>query len=1118
MSRRWCLVSVVAWALSVAVSCFAQQTLTVPDDYPTIQAAIDAASLGDTVYVKAGYYKENLSIGKPVHLKGEGQGATWILPPDTSEPAIRAWLFEGTLHISDLSVRQASIGLFLAAYDAALVSAEGLRVLESEVGISALGSGAVSVARSYLVDNDIGVVAWASRTELTEVEFVEGTIGILLAGDGETSIRDCLIGAPEFGIGTYTVDCGWEADEFTGTVLGEGNRLVAVAMDLCPGSASSRWPEKFVDAAWRESVGRAIQLFENGLVAYQRQLFAYASRLWEESLRIVEQHPYAHLEAMIRLNMGGVHVLLADYGVAIRELSHARQYYEKRGMEYSVAAVDQNLGALYLDQGRYDDAWTALWGARTVFAERSMEAEVAGVEQNIGILFRRMGRYEEALSTYETALKVFRRLEMHTSVAEVRGNMGAVHLSLGRYWRAVEEFQVARAVFKREHRPIGVAMADHNIGLAHYHLALLDPSLLRTALSHLENARAIYAQHPAMEVYVARVNRNLGMVYSMLGWHARALAIYEDSRELFSRRNMSLKQAETSVNIAFALAQLERFDDALATYQTALSMLDAFPAVPGAAYSHPETRWVIHANMGSALESLGRVALAAQAYRQAIDVVETIREHLRTEQLKLALGERTRLVYEHYIDLLCRMDRGSEAFPYAERSRARTFLDILYEGGVNPEQLISAEAGVSAGVVDPVAVDEAIADALDRLEPGEAVLSYFVTERGVYLWVIAWEEGVGQHLLSEPLFLECERTALLGDVTEARILLETTGPSLGQRMRLEELLGRLYERLVQPGLAALPEGVDTLVLVPSGPLWYMPFAALPMTDQPYVPVGLSTRPRHLVEAYTVAYLPSVASLSVLLGLEDEVGEGLYMGLADPELTETQLRRLGVEMPYFEFLRGVAEDFAKCYTGKPAVVYVGAEATESRAHQEAPGHRVILYAAHGLFNPHVPLQSELYLAPGREQYVEGERRIPDGYYRAWEVLLTDHRGVELVVLAACESLLPALRDLREQQAVLSGKPVEDVELTTDQLEKIVVGDEVAGMARAFLSSGAHSVLGTLWQASPHAIAELLTSACGHYRRELSWAEALREAQIELIESDAYSDPWFWAPFQLIGRWR
>jgi len=62
---------VVLLSLLISFTCFAQQTLTVPDDYTTIQAAIDAADSGDTVYIKVGRYTENIFVSEPINLATE---------------------------------------------------------------------------------------------------------------------------------------------------------------------------------------------------------------------------------------------------------------------------------------------------------------------------------------------------------------------------------------------------------------------------------------------------------------------------------------------------------------------------------------------------------------------------------------------------------------------------------------------------------------------------------------------------------------------------------------------------------------------------------------------------------------------------------------------------------------------------------------------------------------------------------------------------------------------------------------------------------------------------------------------------------------------------------------
>jgi hypothetical protein len=55
-----------------------QKILRVPEEHPSIQEAVDAATSGDLILVRPGVYMENVILWKPVALQGHGEGSTVI--------------------------------------------------------------------------------------------------------------------------------------------------------------------------------------------------------------------------------------------------------------------------------------------------------------------------------------------------------------------------------------------------------------------------------------------------------------------------------------------------------------------------------------------------------------------------------------------------------------------------------------------------------------------------------------------------------------------------------------------------------------------------------------------------------------------------------------------------------------------------------------------------------------------------------------------------------------------------------------------------------------------------------------------------------------------------------
>ena len=72
------LISLIVSVLEIDDSMAQSNMIVVPDDFPTIQEAIDDADEGGTIFVRSGNYFENLVINKSIYLTGENPNTTII--------------------------------------------------------------------------------------------------------------------------------------------------------------------------------------------------------------------------------------------------------------------------------------------------------------------------------------------------------------------------------------------------------------------------------------------------------------------------------------------------------------------------------------------------------------------------------------------------------------------------------------------------------------------------------------------------------------------------------------------------------------------------------------------------------------------------------------------------------------------------------------------------------------------------------------------------------------------------------------------------------------------------------------------------------------------------------
>jgi CHAT domain-containing protein len=164
--------------------------------------------------------------------------------------------------------------------------------------------------------------------------------------------------------------------------------------------------------------------------------------------------------------------------------------------------------------------------------------------------------------------------------------------------------------------------------------------------------------------------------------------------------------------------------------------------------------------------------------------------------------------------------------------------------------------------------------------------------------------------------------------------------------------------------------------------------------------------------------------------------------------------------------------------KPSTVLLGARATETNFKQlPLNQYKVIHLALHGYVDPEYPDRSALVFAPE-------EPHTDDGLLQVREI--RDLRfNASLITLSACDTGVGP------------------------------VGEEgAANIVNAFIEAGAQSVVSTLWELEDHATAQLMTAFYANLSHREEKAEALRQAQLEMLNSGA--PPYYWAGFVLDGE--
>ncbi len=92
------------------------KTIVVPDDFSSIQLAVDSAAEGDTVFVKRGTYHQNVSIAKSLSLVGEESENTIIIGLESSDETINFYAPSSIIIVNADDVKISGFTLSIDGY------------------------------------------------------------------------------------------------------------------------------------------------------------------------------------------------------------------------------------------------------------------------------------------------------------------------------------------------------------------------------------------------------------------------------------------------------------------------------------------------------------------------------------------------------------------------------------------------------------------------------------------------------------------------------------------------------------------------------------------------------------------------------------------------------------------------------------------------------------------------------------------------------------------------------------------------------------------------------------------------------------------------------------------
>ena len=795
-------------------------------------------------------------------------------------------------------------------------------------------------------------------------------------------------------------------------------------------------------------------------------------------------------EAAATFQIGFSLVRLYRLNEAMAEYDRALEIYRSLDARSDVAQTLNAIGVALHNAGDLNASLPYLEKAVEEAENLKDPIGVARSQMNLGNLYKDLGRYREALQSFQRSLDLIRnRPGMERRIAMVINNMGGVYYDQYETELAVQSHQQAIAMKEAVHVDAAeLASSVLNLGVDYERMG----DHLQ-AIPYLERAMKLTEGGPNQRLQDL-ILYNYAVTLHSLKRNPEAADKLNRAVEIAERVRDQDLAASSQVELAEIAVEDGRYADALALAQPALDY----------ARRENEPRTLSRADevIAAAQQALGRLEQAEASISEAIGSAERQRSEIPAERQALARFMEGQLAtYQRMVDIQMDLHHPDLALAYAERSKGRVLLDVLQSGGtpvnkslaaselreeatrlsrlrrVKEDQMalsrqpepdhtrmaalerqledarteyqtyeLSLYAAHPELKVQRVAFDPAAAGELAAALPDAdtAMLEYEMTDSGACVFVVTrGANGANVQAIRLPV----QKENLKRDVRRFREQIAS------RDLSYRTLAMSLYRQLLQPVHEQL-RGKHTLVIVPDGELWQVPFQALE-----------SAPGRYVVEDYAVFYTPSLSVLHEMQKLHQAHSQG------SPKLLAVDAARLPAVSREVSGLREV-------YGASNVRIYAGSDADHDRVKREAPNYQILHLAAHGVFEDRHPMDSYLVLAKAGKPEA--------GMLQARE-MMDMNLHADMVVLSGCETGRGSFGS----------------------------GEGLIGMSWALFIAGAPATVASQWKVEAESTTDFMLDFHRNLRRT-NKAKAIQQAALHVMQNPQFRHPFYWSGFVLMGE--